>query len=88
VAGVFDWPAGGGRCAKRGKLAKANRAVTSAVRVFIKNPPSVPTLRHPQVPRGGHEVPDTSQVSCQTRELRADSPKGLTQNRLTMGSTR
>src|ERR1700733_14671253 len=31
VAGVFDWPAGGGCCAKRGKLAKANRVVTIVV---------------------------------------------------------
>src|ERR1700733_1865260 len=49
VAGVFGWPAGGGCCAMRGKLAKANKVVASVVRIFIKNPPSVPTLPHPHV---------------------------------------
>src|SRR5216684_9067149 len=36
VAGLSGWLAGGGCCAKRGKLAKANRAVTSVVPVFMK----------------------------------------------------
>jgi hypothetical protein len=49
VAGLFGWLAGGGCCAKRGKLPKANRVVTSFVPVFIKYPPSVSTLPSPHV---------------------------------------
>jgi hypothetical protein len=36
VAGLFGWLAGDGCCAKREKLAKANRIATSAVPDFMK----------------------------------------------------
>src|SRR5258708_22213814 len=45
VAGLFGWLAGGGCWAKRGKLAKVNRVVTSVVAVFMKYPPLVPHSR-------------------------------------------
>src|SRR5260370_24026239 len=88
VVGLFGWLAGGGCCAKRGKLAKANRVVASAVPVFMKNPPSVPTLPHPHIRGAVTRFPDTLQASCQTRGLRADCPKELTWNRLTFGRAR
>ena len=82
AAGLSCWFAEDGCCAQSGKLAKANRLVTSAVRVFMKNPPWVPPrLRIRTSTARAARFPIGAQPSCQTRRgkpgtLCADCPRG------------
>lgn len=66
-------------CAKRGKLARANRAVASAVPLFMKNPPLDTALSRQEGPWRGHAVgPIECKCCAKQRELRAACSKPLT----------
>ena len=76
MGGVAGELVGGGCCAKRGKLAEANRIAKSAVPDFMNNPPSIPTSAFVRS-RRGHEVPETVQVACQTKEFPCRLPQEI-----------
>jgi hypothetical protein len=92
LAGAFCWVAAGGVwvagdvcCARRGKLPKASRVVTSAVLVFMKSPPSVPALPHPHV----RDTVTRCSLECKRRAKPEQSHTGLSKrlrkNRLLFG---